>query len=216
MSARAAKAGTHIAAKRLGRTATGQVTYFHHPLYFYVGDPKPGKTKGDGTSEFGGKWFVVSPSGKPVKPAAGGGGYAPVVPASAPTINQQVEGSTTTAAVLSSASGFALYALATESSSDLICSDGNRCVPTWTPVLTDAGNDAAVAGKGVTQAMLGTVPRTFGTTAVYQVTYHGHPLYTYQHDTAANQDNGQWQSTAGHFWGTVLAGTGDINQAVYP
>jgi predicted lipoprotein with Yx(FWY)xxD motif len=74
MSTKAAKAGPGIAAKHLGLTTAGQVTYYHHPLYFYVGDPKPGKTKGDGTVAFGAHWFVVSTTGKPVKPAAGGGG----------------------------------------------------------------------------------------------------------------------------------------------
>jgi predicted lipoprotein with Yx(FWY)xxD motif len=221
MSTTAAKAGSHISARHLGRTSAGQVTYSHHPLYFYVGDPRVGKTKGDGISEFGAKWFVVSTSGKPVKPAAGGGGgggggYTPVVPDAAPTINARMEGSTTTAAVLSDSAGFALYALATESSSTVVCTEINHCVPAWTPVLTDAADDAAAAGTNVTQAKLSTVSRTFGTTTAYQVTYNDRPLYTYNLDTAANQDNGQWKSTAGHFWGTVFPDTGDINQAIQP
>ena len=74
MSTKAAKAGPGVEAKHLGLTMAGQVTYYHHPLYFYVGDPKPGKTKGDGTVAFGAHWFVVSTTGKSVKPAAGGGG----------------------------------------------------------------------------------------------------------------------------------------------
>jgi predicted lipoprotein with Yx(FWY)xxD motif len=74
MSTKAATAGPGIAAKHLGLAKTGQVTYYHHPLYFYVGDPKAGKTKGDGVVAFGAHWFVVSTTGKPVKPASAGGG----------------------------------------------------------------------------------------------------------------------------------------------
>jgi predicted lipoprotein with Yx(FWY)xxD motif len=210
-------AGTHIKTTKLDRTAAGQVTYYGHPLYYYTGDPKPGKTTGNGTKQFGDHWYVVSTTGKPVKhkPGGGGGGYKPVVPDSAPTINAQTEGMTTADPVLATASGRAVYGLASETASQLICTDTGHCIPVWKPVLTDAADDAAVAGPSVTQAMLGTFDRTFGTTTVHQVSYNGHPLYTYQGDTAANQDNGQWQNTAGHFWGTVFP-SGGLNQAVQP
>ena len=42
---------------------TAQVTYNGHPLYFFVGDSKPGDTHGEGINAFGGSWYVVSPSG---------------------------------------------------------------------------------------------------------------------------------------------------------
>ncbi|MBV9487909.1 MAG: hypothetical protein JO246_17885 [Frankiaceae bacterium] len=215
-SKKAARAGSHIKARHLGSTKQGQVTYYGHPLYFYTANSGHGKTKGDGAKQFGGKWFLLSPKGKPVKPTKGGdGGYHPVVPASPPTINAQQEGTTTTQPVLANSSGFALYALASETGSNLICSDSDGCVPVWTPVLTDAANHAATAGSGVNQAMLGTIDRTFGTTGVHQVTYNGHPLYTYAGDTTANSDQGQWQNTDGHFWGTVFP-DGNINQAFMP
>jgi predicted lipoprotein with Yx(FWY)xxD motif len=43
-----------------------QVTYDHHPLYIYVGDQKPGDTKGQGLNEFGALWYVLSPTGTAV------------------------------------------------------------------------------------------------------------------------------------------------------
>ncbi|HEY2438068.1 MAG TPA: hypothetical protein VGH93_12870, partial [Solirubrobacteraceae bacterium] len=43
-----------------GRT---QLAYFGHPLYYFVGDQKPGDTTGQGLLEFGALWFVVSPNG---------------------------------------------------------------------------------------------------------------------------------------------------------
>jgi predicted lipoprotein with Yx(FWY)xxD motif len=218
MSKSKAKAGSHVKKGHLGLTKQGQVTYYGHPLYFYVANTGTAKTKGDGLKEFGAKWYLVSPTGKTVKPkkhTGGGGGYTPVVPASAPTIDAQQEGATTTQPVLSDADGFALYALASETSTNFVCSDSSGCIPVRTPVLTDAANDPAVAGTGVTQSMLGTADRTFGSTTAHQVTYNGHPLYTYQGDTASNQDNGQWQNTAGHFWGTVFE-DGTLNGAFTP
>jgi predicted lipoprotein with Yx(FWY)xxD motif len=43
-----------------------QVTYAGHPLYYYVGDRKPGDTKGQGLNQFGAKWYVLSPAGKKI------------------------------------------------------------------------------------------------------------------------------------------------------
>jgi predicted lipoprotein with Yx(FWY)xxD motif len=214
-SKKAARAAGKIKAKHLGRTKHGQVTYYGHPLYFYVANTGHAKTKGDGTKQFGAKWFLLSPKGKAVKPDKPDGGYHPVVPTSAPTINAQQEGTTTTQPVLANADGFALYALGSETGSNFLCTESGGCVPTWTPILTDAANDAPIAGTGVMQGLLSTADRTFGTTTVHQVTYNGHPLYTYVGDTSANSDQGQWQSTAGHFWGTVFP-DGSINQALQP
>jgi len=43
-----------------------QVTYNKHPLYAYVLDKKAGQTTGQRVSAFGGKWYAVSASGRPV------------------------------------------------------------------------------------------------------------------------------------------------------
>jgi predicted lipoprotein with Yx(FWY)xxD motif len=41
-----------------------QVTYNSHPLYYYSDDKKkPGDTEGQGSSEYGGLWYTVSPAG---------------------------------------------------------------------------------------------------------------------------------------------------------
>jgi predicted lipoprotein with Yx(FWY)xxD motif len=42
------------------------------PVYTFSQDQKPGDIKGEGFSDFGGTWYAVSPSGQPVKSAAGG------------------------------------------------------------------------------------------------------------------------------------------------
>jgi predicted lipoprotein with Yx(FWY)xxD motif len=69
------KAGDLGAIGRAGGAT--QVTYQGHPLYYYAGDSGPGATAGEGSDDFGAKWWLVAPSGAAVKSAAGsssGGG----------------------------------------------------------------------------------------------------------------------------------------------
>jgi predicted lipoprotein with Yx(FWY)xxD motif len=65
---------------------TKQVTYDGHPLYYFVGDSGPGQATGQGSDNFGAKWWLVSPTGADVTAAvsgftpgasSGGGGSAP-------------------------------------------------------------------------------------------------------------------------------------------
>jgi predicted lipoprotein with Yx(FWY)xxD motif len=69
--ARRPSAGTGVRASLLGtvRRANGrlQATYAGRPLYYYVGDTKPGQILCQGVLEFGGYWRVVRPSGSPVR-----------------------------------------------------------------------------------------------------------------------------------------------------
>jgi predicted lipoprotein with Yx(FWY)xxD motif len=44
-----------------------QVTYAGRPLYYYVGDRKPGQILCQNVLEFGGLWLVVRGSGTPVR-----------------------------------------------------------------------------------------------------------------------------------------------------
>jgi len=69
-----------------GTNGVKQVSYAGHPLYYYSGDSAPGQTNGQGSSNFGAKWWLLAPSGKPITGSApasssapagngGGGGY---------------------------------------------------------------------------------------------------------------------------------------------
>ena len=40
-----------------------QVTFYGHPLYYFVGDRSAGETNGQGLKEFGALWYVVSSRG---------------------------------------------------------------------------------------------------------------------------------------------------------
>jgi predicted lipoprotein with Yx(FWY)xxD motif len=64
-----AGAGAAASLLRTIRRADGrqQVTYAGRPLYYYVGDRKPGQILCQNVSEFGGLWLVVRPSGRLVR-----------------------------------------------------------------------------------------------------------------------------------------------------
>jgi len=46
-----------------------QVAYDGHPLYYFVGDSKPGEVTGQGSDEFGAKWWLVGPAGTAITAA---------------------------------------------------------------------------------------------------------------------------------------------------
>jgi len=49
---------------------TRQVTYKGRPLYYYAGDSGAGSTKGQGSNQFGARWWLISPSGGTVSSGA--------------------------------------------------------------------------------------------------------------------------------------------------
>lgn len=63
----APQAGSGVAATMLGTTTrkdgATEVTYAGHPLYYFIADKNPGDTTGQALNNFGGPWYVVSPSG---------------------------------------------------------------------------------------------------------------------------------------------------------
>jgi predicted lipoprotein with Yx(FWY)xxD motif len=68
LTATKAVAGAGLSAVKLSVAkqpgGASDVTYAGHPLYTYVGDTKPGETKGQGLNQFGAGWYVLSPSGR--------------------------------------------------------------------------------------------------------------------------------------------------------
>jgi len=63
-------AGHGVRASLLGTTKRRdgklEVTYNHHPLYYYVADSKPGQTTGQGLNQFGAPWWVLNAAGKEI------------------------------------------------------------------------------------------------------------------------------------------------------
>src|ERR1700760_770795 len=81
--------------------------------------------------------------------------------------------------VVTNAQGFTLYSFAPDTATASKCT--GACAQIWPPVT-----GPAAAGQGVT-GTLGTITRSDGSK---QITYNGHPLYTYTADTAAGQAKG--------------------------
>jgi predicted lipoprotein with Yx(FWY)xxD motif len=94
--------------------------------------------------------------------------------------------------ILVDASGKTLYMLTADSSTSSVCK--SSCVTLWPPLTTTAG---AKAGSGVKGALLGTITRSDGSK---QVTYNGHPLYTFSGDSSAGQTNGEKIASFGGIW----------------
>ena len=63
-------ADTALAANLLGtverRGGGRQVTYDGRPLYYYMGDSRPGETRGQHVEDSWGEWYLVSPGGRQV------------------------------------------------------------------------------------------------------------------------------------------------------
>ena len=102
--------------------------------------------------------------------------------------------------VLVDAKGFTVYDFHKDKRTTSSCY--GACAKVWPPVLT-AG--APTAGEGAMSSKLGTTKRKDGTV---QVTYAGHPLYTYVVDKKPGEANGNDFSSFGAQW-YALHGNGE-------
>src|SRR5690606_38307006 len=87
--------------------------------------------------------------------------------------------------VLATPGGNSLYLYVEDSDGTSVCVDA--CANNW-PALLVGDDGVATAGSGVDQALLGTTTRADGGV---QITYNGHPLYTFRRDTAEGTTRGQ-------------------------
>jgi predicted lipoprotein with Yx(FWY)xxD motif len=77
--------------------------------------------------------------------------------------------------------GFTVYAYSKDTRNTNNCQKNQQCAAVW-PAVTTKGKP--VAGKGVKRSLLGTIRLKNGKR---QVTYNGHPLYTYLGDSKPHQ-----------------------------
>jgi predicted lipoprotein with Yx(FWY)xxD motif len=123
----------------------------------------------------------------------GGSGSAPTSgPSGAATITAT---STKLGMILVDGSGRTLYLFAKDQPDQSACA--GACAAAW-PVDQTSGTPKA--GSGVQASLLGTIKRSDNTT---QVTYNQHPLYYFQGDSGAGQQNGQGVDAFGAKWFVV-------------
>ncbi len=105
--------------------------------------------------------------------------------------------------VLVDARGRTLYLFEADKGPMSTCS--GACASVWPP-LTITGH--LTAGPGVTASKLGTTKRSDGAT---EVTYDGHPLYTFAGDSAPGATSGQGLDDFGAEWYVLSAGGNKID-----
>jgi predicted lipoprotein with Yx(FWY)xxD motif len=121
--------------------------------------------------------------------AAGAGAPAPAAAGAGTGLKTTTIGGMT---VLTNARGFTLYSFAPDTPTSSKCY--GSCAAYWPPVT---GTTAASPGLPAT---IGTITRTGG---ARQLTYNGHPLYTYIGDSAPGQANGNNLNLNGGLWHEV-------------
>jgi predicted lipoprotein with Yx(FWY)xxD motif len=120
---------------------------------------------------------------------AGANSAAPAVTGTA--LKTTTIGGTT---ILTNAKGFTLYSFAPDTPATSKCY--GSCAVYWPPVT-----GTAAAGQGL-PGRVGTIRRTDGS---HQLTYNGHPLYTYIGDSAPGQARGNNLNLNGGLWHEVPA-----------
>jgi predicted lipoprotein with Yx(FWY)xxD motif len=103
--------------------------------------------------------------------------------------------------ILATGSGDTVYDFAPDTPTHSACTSED-CVLQWPPLVITG---AVRVGHGVRAALLGRLTRADGST---QLTYHGHPLYTYRLDVTPGMVTGQEVNQDGGLW-FVLNPEGD-------
>lgn len=102
--------------------------------------------------------------------------------------------------VLVDSKGFTVYDFHKDKGTTSSCYGG--CAKVWPPLMTEG---APSAGEGAMASKLGTTERKDGT---MQVTYAGHPLYTFTEDLKPGEANGNDLNFFGGQW-YALKGSGE-------
>jgi len=142
-----------------------------------------------GAGGYGGKGGEATTTAAKSPPGAESG-VAVLTVASAPKVGP----------ILVDAKGFTVYDFHKDKGTVSSCY--GSCAGVWPPVLSEG---EPTAGEGASASKLGTTKRKDGTV---QVTYAGHPLYTYVADKKPGEANGNDFSSFGAQW-YALKGNGE-------
>jgi predicted lipoprotein with Yx(FWY)xxD motif len=105
-------------------------------------------------------------------------------------------------AILVNGKGYTLYALSADTATKSACA--SSCAVLWPPVTVSG---AARLAPGLNKSLVGHLLRAGGSR---QLTYGGHPLYTYRADTGPHLVNGQDLNSSGGTFYVVAAQTGKL------
>jgi predicted lipoprotein with Yx(FWY)xxD motif len=94
--------------------------------------------------------------------------------------------------VLVDSQGNTLYLFEQDTGTKSTCSGG--CATQWPPLRASG---KPTVGGGLKASLIGTTPRSDGKS---QVTYDGHPLYTFAGDSQSGDTNGQGINAFGALW----------------
>ena len=139
---------------------------------------------------YGGKGGADTEAETVKSPPGAESGVAVLTVASAPKVGP----------ILVDAKGFTVYDFHKDKGTVSSCY--GACEGVWPPVLTEGD---PTAGEGASASQLGTTKRKDGTV---QVTYAGHPLYTYATDKKPGEANGNDIDSFGAEW-YALQGSGE-------
>jgi predicted lipoprotein with Yx(FWY)xxD motif len=122
---------------------------------------------------------------------------APPNPAArpAPTHPTLAVGHSSHGSILVDSHGRTVYMFGLDSGKKSACT--GECAAAWPPVTATG---TPTVGKGARAALVGTTSRPDGT---HQVTYHGHPLYTFIKDQQAGDTKGQGLVAFGGTWSVL-------------
>lgn len=101
--------------------------------------------------------------------------------------------------ILDDSRGWTIYVYSKDRRNKNVCQNNSSCRSVWPAVLTTG---KPVAGPGVKQSLLGTIKLKDGKT---QVTYNGHPLYTYLGDNGPHKTFYVNFFQAGGYWPAINA-----------
>jgi predicted lipoprotein with Yx(FWY)xxD motif len=100
--------------------------------------------------------------------------------------------------IIANGNGRTLYLFEKDKRGKSACS--GACASYWPPLIT---HGKPMAAGGAKQALLGTINRSNGSR---QVTYAGHPVYTYLLDTKRGQTKGEGSTLFGAGWDALSPG----------
>jgi predicted lipoprotein with Yx(FWY)xxD motif len=138
--------------------------------------------------------------------STGTGSTAPPKAENGRSVTVGAENNSDLGKILADADGRTLYLFAKDSGTKSACS--GACASAWPPLRVSG---KPTVGAGATASLAGTTSRSDGKP---QVTYNGHPLYTYTADQKPGDTNGQGLNAFGGGWfalspaGKQVSGTG--------